>query len=202
MRLTKDLRFVSKIDTIAHGIVHFYTAQISRDVFEQFFAELGDVVGYVTNLSNPADLVRVAPQLAYPALKRAAIHRGTWATARDDKGNKVGPVGVEDGLIAEFERLTTIAYAGPDGQRQIPLQMAIANGILDDDDRAEILSEITFFSAVSRAAASGLRDSLLESTGKFRGWVYTSESFTAALASLKASTAPASTTKKASSVIA
>ncbi len=196
MRITKDLKFVSKIDTVSRGTVFFYSAQISRDVFEQFFAELGDVVSYVTNLQNPADLVRVAPQLAYPALKRAAIKRGTWDTPPG------GPTGVEQGLIAEFERLTTVAFASPEGQKQVPLAMATSNGILDDDDRIEILSEIAFFTAVSRAAASGLRDSLLESAGKFRGWVYTSESFTAALASLKTSSEPVNTTKKASSVIA
>lgn len=202
MRLTKDLRFASKIDTLAHGIVHFYSAQISRDVFDQFFAELGDVVGYVTNLSNPADLVRVAPQMCFAALKSAAIRRGTWATLRDKDGKQTTPTGVEDGLIAEIERLTLIAYTSPDGQRQIPLTLACSNGILDEDDRREILAEIVFFTAVSRAAASGLRDTLLESAGKFRGWAYSSESFTVVLDSLKKLTAPESTTRKPSRVIA
>jgi hypothetical protein len=192
MRITRDLKLAGSIDTVQSGLIHFYSAQISRDTFDQFFAELGDVVSYCTNIDAPADLIRVAPQLAFPALKKAAIKRGTWDA----------PDGVKNGLVAEIARLTQVAYTSADGRQILPLDAAVSRGILDEDDRAEILSQVVYFLALSLAAEKRLAQETLPMAAKYRGWVYTSLAFSAHLDSLRESTAPASTTKKASSVIA
>ncbi len=192
MRITRDLKLAGTVDTVQSGLIHFYSAQISRDTFDQFFAELGDVVSYCTNIDSPLDLIRVAPQQAFPALKKAAIKRGTWET----------PDGVRDGLIAEISRLTQVAYSSPDGRQIVPLETAVAREVLDEDDRREILSQVIYFLSMSLAAEKRLAQETLPTAAKYRGWVYTSLTFTAHLDSLKVSTVPASTTKKASSVIA
>lgn len=192
LSITRDLRLTFPLATAAHGIVHVYSLPIARAVFETYVLELGETYSKCFGAYDPKHVAMTAPQMALPALRAIATRLGTWD----------GPGGVQNGLVNELARLTTVAHATETGWAQLPIQLAQTRGILDEDDAAEVLSSLVFFSLVSRAGPRQLMDVSLRMAGAPRDWQFTSSDFTAWLASLPTSTPARAMKKKPSSVIA
>lgn len=191
LKITRDLKLVFPVETESNGAVYAYSLPLSRLLFEQYVMELGETYSACFGGYDPKHVAMTAPQMAYPALKATATKRGTWD----------GPSGVENGLINELSRLTTIAHASKDGWQQIPLQTALTREILDEDSHAEVLSSLVFFTLACRVGPRALLHHSMQAAGSPRDWRHTSLNFTAWLLSLKPSKPAAPTTKKPSSVI-
>lgn len=184
MKIDRKLNIVLPIETESKGRILVHSAPISRDVFEQFYLELGKVFSQCFDSVNQAHLALTAPQLAYPALKKMAMDAGTWET-------------VKKGLINEIIRLTNVMVAGDKGWETLPLDIAIKREILDEDEESEVLSALTFFTAICRVAPKDLRTSFLEMAGSLRNWELVSSDCTEYLNGLATSAKAEPTGKKA-----
>jgi hypothetical protein len=161
VKINRNLNLVIPLNIENKGKIYIHSSPISRDIFEQFYLELGKVFTQCFDSINQAHLALSAPQLAYPALKKMSIDAGTWET-------------VKRGFINEIIRLTNVLIAGDKGWESIPLDIAIKREIIDEDEESEVLSAITFFTAISRVAPKELRSSFIEMAGSIRNWELTS----------------------------
>ncbi len=164
MRISKNLNIVIKVDTAEKGEVFVHSSPISRDVFEKYYNELGQVFTESLKGVDQAHMALSAPQIAYPSLKAISKKLGTWD----------GVDGVKAGLINEIIRLTTVIVANNNGWDSLPFNVALKNEALDEDDEAEILSNLVFFTVISKVAPKDLRSSFLEIVGSLRDWEYLS----------------------------
>lgn len=166
MKITKDLRLGFPLDTEKSGTVLVYSLPITRDTFELYFAELGAVFKscYGKDDDGAVHLALVGPQIAYSALKSAAMRAKTW-----DR-----PGGVQLGLVAEISRLTSISYAEPDGTgwKTIPFDLASKREILNEDEALEVLNSLVFFTAACKVAPKPLAESMLPVIGESLNWDY------------------------------
>ena len=190
MQINRKLCLVFEAEGADGAVVHVHSAPIARMVFEQYYRELGQVFTQCFAGDDPRHVAITAPQLALPALKAAAGDR--WDA----------PGGVKAGLINEIARNTTVAFVGEQGWDTLPLSTAITRGIIDDDGEAEILGNLTFFTAVSKVGPRPLVSTFLEMAGSLRGWTLTSSDSTAWSNSLPTLTAPETSTATGSQVIA
>ena len=169
MKIERNLNLVMQVQTVNSGMIHVHSTSIGRSVFEQFYLELGKVFSQCFDSNNKAEhLALSAPQLAYPALKSISTQAGNWD----------GVGGVKAGLINEIIRLTNVLIAGENGWETVPLDTAIKREMIDEDDEAEIISALVFFTAISKVAPKDLKNSFLEMAGSLRGWVLTSSDIT------------------------
>jgi hypothetical protein len=165
VKINRNLNLVMQVQTSNSGTIHVHSSAIGRSVFEQFYSELGKVFSQCFDSNNKAEhLALSAPQLAYPALKSISNQAGNWD----------GVGGVKFGLINEIIRLTNVYMSGENGWEMIPFDTAIKREFVDEDEEAEILSALVFFTAISKVAPKDLKDSFLEMAGSLRGWVLTS----------------------------
>jgi len=175
-----------QVETEKNGTVHIHSSSISRSVFEQFYLELGKVFSQCFDSVNQAHLALSAPQLAYPALKSIAQKAGNWDSAG----------GVKFGLVNEIIRLTNVLVSGQNGWETIPFDVAIKRELIDEDEEAEILSSLVFFTAISKVAPKDLKGSFLEMAGVLRNWVLTLSDCTEYLNGLPTLTKQGNTGKK------
>jgi len=194
VKIDRNLNLVMQVQTGRNGLVYIHSASISRSVFEQFYLELGKVFSQCFDSINQAHLALSAPQLAYPALKSLAIKAGNW----DGNG------GVKFGLINEIVRLTNVIMSTEKGWETIPFDVAVKREILDEDEEAETLSSLVFFTAISKVAPKDLKNSFLEMAGALRNWEISSLDCTAFQNGLPIQTKPETIGKKVkeSSIIA
>jgi hypothetical protein len=164
VKIDRNLNLVMQVQTDGKGVIYIHSASISRSVFEQFYLELGKVFSQCFDSINQAHLALSAPQLAYPALKSIAIKEGNWDTA----------AGVKFGLVNEIIRLTNVLVIGENGWESLPFDVAVKRNILDEDEEAEALSSLVFFTAISKVAPKDLKNSFLEMAGALRNWELTS----------------------------
>ena len=167
-----------QIQTADYGTVHIHSTAVSREIFEQFYLELGKVFSQCFESDNPSHVALSAPRLAYPALKSISTQSNTWD----------GPSGVKFGLINEIIRLTNVIFCGEKGWETVPLEVATKRGIIDEDEEAEVMSSLVFFTAISKVAPRDFKVSFLELAGNLRNWVVTSLDSTAYQAGLPIST--------------
>lgn len=160
MKIDRNLNLVMQVQTSKNGVVYVHSASIGRSVFEQFYLELGKVFSQCFDSVNQAHLALSAPQLAYPALKSIATKAGNWD----------GVGGVKFGLVNEIARLTNVLIATEKGWETLPFDVAVKREILDEDEEAEILSSLVFFTAISKVAPKDLKNSFLEMAGALRNW--------------------------------
>ena len=160
MRIDRNLSLVMQVQTESNGTVHIHSTSISRSVFEQFYLELGKVFSQCFDSINQAHLALSAPQLAYPALKSIATKAGNWD----------GAGGVKFGLVNEIIRLTNVIVSTEKGWEIMPFDVAVKQEILNEDEEAEAISSLVFFTAISKVAPKDLKNSFLEMAGALRSW--------------------------------
>ena len=173
-QINRKLNFTFAIEGADGGTVHVHSAPISRSAFETYYRELGKVFTSCFAGQAAEHVALTAPQLALAALKDAA----------GDNWDPDGRIGVKAGLVGEIKRLTTVAFPGPNGWESLPLDAAIKRGIVDDDGEAEVLSNLVFFTAISKVAPRALSSTFLELAAALRDWGFTSSNSTAWIGSL------------------
>lgn len=175
-----------QVQTDKNGLVYIHSTSISRSVFEQFYLELGKVFSQCFDSVNQAHLALSAPQLAYPALKSIAQKAGNWD----------GAGGVKFGLVNEIIRLTNVLVSGEKGWESIPFDIAVKREVINEDEEAEALSSLVFFTAISKVAPKDLKNSFLEMAGALRNWDLTSSDSMEFMSGLPILTKKESTGKK------
>lgn len=160
MKIDRNLNLVIPVQSEKSGTIYAHSVPISRDIFEQFYLELGKVFSQCFDSINESHLVLSAPQLAYPALKSLAKKAGNW----DNQG------GVKFGLVNEIIRLTNVIISTDQGWQTIPFDSAVKREMIDEDEEAEILSSVIFFTAISKVAPKDLKNSFLAMAGSLRNW--------------------------------
>ena len=183
MKIDRNLNLVMQVQTEKSGTVHIHSASVSRAVFEQFYLEIGKVFSQCFDSINQAHLALSAPQLAYPALKSIATKAGNWD----------GPGGVKFGLVNEIVRLTNVLLSTESGWESMPFDTAVKREFINEDEEAEILSSLVFFTAISKVAPKDLRNSFLEMAGALRSWELTSSGSTEYMNGLPISTTEGNT---------
>lgn len=193
MEITRKSILTFPIEGADGGTVYVHSTPVGRAVFEQFYKVLGHVFTSCFSDEDPRHIALTAPQLALPALKAAA--GAQWEPE--------GRPGVKAGLVNEIIRLTSVAYVDPTGTgwATLPLDIAIKRGIVDDDGEAEILSNLVFFTAISKVAPRTLCASFLEMASSLRDWQFTFSNVTGWISSLPTLTPIENSTIPTSSVI-
>ena len=186
MKIDRNLNLVMQVQTANNGLVYIHSASIGRSVFEQFYLELGKVFSQCFDSVNQAHLALSAPQLAYPALKSISQKAGNWD----------GADGVKFGLVNEIIRLTNVVFAGENGWETVPFDTAVKREILDEDEEAETLSSLVFFTAISKVAPKDLKNSFLEMAGSLSNCELTSSDAMAFMNGLPTLTKKGNTGKK------
>lgn len=179
MRISKQLNIVIPVETEKNGKIFVHSTPINRDVFDEYYRELGKVFDECFDVSNSAHTMLSAPQLAYSSLKRVSKESNRW----DGNG------GVEFGLVNEIKRLTNVAISDENGWSSFPLDVVIKRGLIDEDERIEVLSGLIFFTCISRVAPAEIRTTFLEMAGSLRNWDFTLSDSSGYLSFLKKSTA-------------
>jgi hypothetical protein len=170
MKIDRNLRLITPLETQKNGVAHIYSMAIERVIFEQFYLELGKVYSQCFDSKNPEHFILSAPQLAYPALKSISMKMGTWEI-KNAEGIVIG--GVKSGMINEIVRLSTVMINGNNGWESLPLHTAIQRKLIDEDEEAEVLSSLIFFTVVCRVAPTEIANYLLQASASMRNWVLT-----------------------------
>jgi hypothetical protein len=184
MRIDPKLNLVFPVELNNGSIAHIYSVPIGRAVFENFYDVLGSVFGKCFDEKDSKQLALTAPQIAFAALK--SVSKATGEERQKE---------IEAGLINEMVRLTTVMHLESEGWHRSPLFGAVKAGILDDDTEAEVLSNITFFTAVSRTAPRAMAGTFLDFAASLREWLFLSSTVTEYMSSLPISTPAADTTR-------
>ena len=83
------------------------------------------------------------------------------------------------------------------GWETLPFDVAVKREILDEDEEAETLSSLVFFTAISKVAPKDLKNSFLEMAGALRNWELSSLDSTGYMNGLPILTKKEPTGKKA-----
>lgn len=162
MKINEKLNLVLPVVSDDKGVVvRGYHVPISREVFEASFrilaatkASLSSKGSYFLMDSGP----RIATLTLRDEGRQDAAERGDF----DAKGNP-GDGGAE-ALLLEIKRLTTIMAPTSNGWDFLPVDTAIQQGILDEDDWREAESAIVFFTAHSALAKKADRAGVTRAT--------------------------------------
>ena len=138
MRINDDLKIVIPIgDTNdAAPCVQAFHIPISRDVFEQNFKIIAATKASMFSAGS-ARAASVGMTIA------ALTLRDEGATLAGGNGD-----GGASALLAEIKRLTTILAPTESGFEQLPVDIAIKQGIIDAEDWREVEAQLVFFTSV------------------------------------------------------
>lgn len=174
MKINEALNLVVPIlkdDGSVYGYVH--SIPISRSAFEANYLLLSATFAAIFNqgLGEMA-----GPRVAELVLRDAAKVRG------------MDP----EPLLNEIKRLSCLIQPGAAGWEMVPLHEAGARKLLDDDDLAEVMGAITFFSVAWGTMPRQRARDILPGAAKMWGAELSSLPPTGWIASLQTSTATAS----------
>ncbi|MFZ4220800.1 hypothetical protein ACEV6Q_23480 [Enterobacter ludwigii] len=133
MKIARNMNLVIPVETET-GTAFIHATPISKEVYREHFLILSKTFADIFS----AGLSIVAgPRIAYLMLEKIAKEKDVWDTAD----------GVRNTLVGEIIRLANLVYpVEGKGWDTKPLDVAIEQGIVDED---EVLSELVFFTCVS-----------------------------------------------------
>jgi len=138
-----------------------YHVPISREVFE---ANYRTIAAAKSSMMSKGALFMVSsgPRIAVLTLmdegRKESAERGEF----DGENNPLD--GGVLALLAEIRRLTTILCPSGAGWNMLPVDTAIANGAIDEDDWRETESAIVFFTCNCALARKAERKSVMQGT--------------------------------------
>lgn len=169
-------------------VAYVHSTPLAEQTVEAHFLLLGHTFSAIFNQGLGA---AAGPGVALRLLKRIAESDKIWTNAD-------GSAGPAQMLVEEIRRLSLVITPGEPGRDwlQLPLDVAVAQGKLSAEDRAEVENAIVFFIAVSATLPRAQRREMLMAACELWGAQLSSSNATAFASSLKTSTAPASTGEK------
>lgn len=183
MRIDKRLHLIMPIyeDDKGESIVAWvHSTPLSEEVVDRYFMVLGQTYNGIFSQGLG---IASGPSVALRLLRHIATERNVW---HDDP--KTGTVGVERGLVEEMRRLTMVDALGKDGKwQQLPLQVALDQGVISPEDRTEVENAIAFFIVASAILPRALRPVMLTPAAELLGAQTSYLSFTEWSSSLRTS---------------
>lgn len=138
-KIDEQLNFVIPVERADGRTVYVHAMPISRETFDTYFLVIGQTFTMIT--AGKLGVVG-GPRLAWRLLRKAAQDLGEWD----------GPDGVEQGLMGEIIRLANVLVPSPtagNGWETLPLDSAMSQGLLDEEDRDMVLNALVFFTVSS-----------------------------------------------------
>lgn len=131
-RISKNLNLVIPVTRTDGAEIFVHSTPISADVFDTYFLPISKTFAaiYGQGLGMLA-----GPRVADKLLKKVSKELGEWE----------GPGGVEQGLMAEIRRSTTVMAPGKGGWEMLTFDDAVKMQQIDKDDAAEIEGALVFF---------------------------------------------------------
>ncbi len=159
-----------------------HSVPLGEAVVDRYFMTLGQTYNAIFSqglgfTAGPGHAMRV--------LRHIATQRGVW---NDDP--KSESVGVQRGLVEEMRRLTNVVAVGREGY--LPLQIAVDQGVISQEDCREVENAIAFFIVASATLNRANREGVLTAAGEIWGAQLSSSTFSEWLSSLKTSTSAGS----------
>lgn len=143
--INRKLNLVVPINRADGTVLYVHSTPIKSETFEFYHLVLAKTwSGFVQNGLDP----RSAPSVAALILKETARNTVrapgySWSEGAD------GVVG-ESGLMAEMVRLSNVVVSSKDkGWTTLPFSMALSQGIVDEDEKSEVMNLLTFFTVAS-----------------------------------------------------
>ena len=137
-----NLAFPIRTDDAGNAVLHAYHTPISREVFEASYRIIAATKAalFGKGLAYAAD---VGPRIAALALAdagRQIAAEGADPMVAGDAGD-----GGARSLLMEIRRLTMVLTPGPAGFDLLPIDAAVARGVIDADDWREAEAALVFF---------------------------------------------------------
>ncbi len=195
MQLTDSLSLVIPLRAADDGtvLVRGFHTPISRQVFEENFRILGATKAAL--FSNGAKYAsEVGPQIAALLLKDEA-KRESIRLEQFDADNQPDISGAI-ALLAEIKRLTVILAPGPGGWEQLPVDVALARKIIDEDEWRDAEAGLCFFTSLFSLCPKRQRAKVIDGLAAPIGGIGTSLTLMDFIASLPTSTQTATSVLK------
>lgn len=188
--IDRKLNLVIPIERDDGSTIRAYSQPVGTPVFQLYYRIIAKAYQqlYVDDME-----VIGGPKIA--ALTLADIAKATVRSV--EPGKQVswweGPDGVENGLLGEIRRLTSVLVPPTEGQPWQPIgfDLAVQRGYLDADQVMEVESALVFFTLVSLMETRARRLKMLNATAGMCGWLLTSSTLSEFRDSLKTSTVAA-----------
>lgn len=151
MRIDRKLNLVLPLER-ADGTIYVHATPISREVFEASFLLVSKTFAeiYTQGLNST-----VGPRVAAMLLAKIAADMGAPEAAA--------------GLMNEIRRLANVIAPGPQGWTTLPLQSALTEGLIGDDDAAEVENAIVFFTVASAIHRKAVLKPILQGAAELWG---------------------------------
>ena len=183
MQIDRALNLVIPIERDGAAL-YVHSKPISSQVYDTYWRVLARTFADI----NAQGLGAMGPRIAAKMLREVADEMGIW---RDDPATK--RVGVERGLMAEIHRLTNVLVAGNRGWDMVPVDDALKDGHIDEEDLGEVDGILVFFTAASHLFRRANRAEMLQGSLGLWGAQIESSDCTEFLKSLTISTDAGST---------
>ena len=188
MRIDEKLRLIVPLPRPG-GDIYLHAEPLSREVFEAHWLVISKAF---TVLSAEGLSIVGGPRVAGLAIKTVAKNMGVWD----------GAEGVERTLIAEMVRLSNIIQRDPNGGGWVtePMALALRGNTFSEDEKAEVLGIICFFTLNSAMHRKSNFDRIIANMGGLWGTRTTLLGCTEFADSLPTSTAAVNTGATAAAV--
>lgn len=167
--------------------IYVHAAPIRPETFELYHLILAQAYSKITGHRIG---VTAAPSIAMMVLK--TIAKETQRGNGSDWWEGLDGVGGAGGLLAEMVRLSNVITPSESGWVPMPLQTALDQNLIDEEEKSEVLNLLTFFTLVSRVAPRSDREPLVHGMAVIYSLLTTLSNATEYAGSLKTST-PAET---------
>lgn len=169
--INQKLNFVVPIENDDGSIVYVHSTPLMRETFERYFRVIARAFSeiYSQGLNFTS-----GPRVAALMIKQIALDLGVWS----------GPQGVEQGLIGEIRRLSNVVTSNGKGWSYIPLEDALNQNLINEEDASEVENAICFFIVASAMHKKTELRSVLETVSKLWGAQVTSSNITEFVAGL------------------
>jgi hypothetical protein len=195
MQINESLNLVLPVSET----VKAYHTPISREVYEANFRILAATKAAIFS-KGIHYAAGVGPEIAALTLKEEGkLESESRGVVFDPKHPEKCDFGAS-AFLKEIERMTTILAPGDQGYDMVPVDAAIAQGVMDLDDWRDLESAIVFFTCQYAMNKKAVRKTLSESAALVTGGLITSLSLTEYADSLRTLTKAEPTKKVASSL--
>ena len=132
MNINRALNLVIPVE-LGDGVAYVHSTPISRVIYEQFYLVISKTF---TRIFTEGFGTITGSRVAYLILKDVASETNQWSQ-------------VENGLINEILRLSNVVILKDSGWATLPLQTVVSQKLIDENDIADIIGELVFFTCVS-----------------------------------------------------
>ncbi len=168
----------------APPVAYVHSAPISREVFEANYLLLSKTMSAIlTEGLREIEGPRVAGLVLNDIAKQMVGERGDAAKLKAP-------------LLAEIHRLTHVLAPGEGGWETVPYQEALDRHLIPDEDLAEVTNGIVFFTVASSALPRRQVHAMIDGAARLWGAHVSSLNVTEYAASLRTSTAAATSPAK------